>query len=75
MKPSQDPKADQLINSNMPQGDTGVTIPDPNNPDPNAPDPNAPDPSTTDPPDPTVDPMLAQLDQSSAEIDAALAGG
>jgi hypothetical protein len=75
MKPSQDPKADQLINSNMPQGDTGVPIPDPNNPDPNAPDPNAPDPSTTDPPDPTVDPMLAQLDQSSAEIDAALAGG
>lgn len=29
MKPSQDPKADQLINSNMPVGDTGVaTAPD-----------------------------------------------
>lgn len=27
MKPSKDPKADQLINSNMPQGDTGVPIP------------------------------------------------
>ena len=25
MKPSQDPKADQLVNSNMPQSDTGVT--------------------------------------------------
>lgn len=32
-KPSKDPKADQLINSNMPTGDTGV------NPDPNASDP------------------------------------
>lgn len=40
-KPSDDPKADQLINSNMPVGDTGVP------PDPNAPpsDPNAPDTS------------------------------
>jgi hypothetical protein len=27
VKPSNDPKADQLINSNMPQGDTGVPIP------------------------------------------------
>jgi hypothetical protein len=27
VKPSQDPKADQLINSNMPQSDTGVPIP------------------------------------------------
>lgn len=27
VKPSSDPKADQLINSNMPQGDTGVAIP------------------------------------------------
>jgi hypothetical protein len=27
IKPHKDPKADQLINSNMPQGDTGVTIP------------------------------------------------
>src|SRR3954469_22523101 len=26
MKPSQEPKADKLINSNMPQGDTGVAI-------------------------------------------------
>jgi hypothetical protein len=29
MKPSQEPKADQLVNANMPQGDTGVTPPDP----------------------------------------------
>ena len=35
MKPAKDPKADQLINSNMPTGDTGV------NPNPDAP---APDP-------------------------------
>ena len=28
-KPSQEPKADQLINSNMPQGDTGVDVGDP----------------------------------------------
>lgn len=27
-KPSQDPKADQLVNSNMPQGDTGVGAPE-----------------------------------------------
>jgi hypothetical protein len=27
MAPHSDPKADQLINSNMPQGDTGVPIP------------------------------------------------
>jgi len=27
MKPSQEPKADKLINANMPQGDTGVDIP------------------------------------------------
>lgn len=27
VKPSKDPKADQLINSNMPHGDTGVPIP------------------------------------------------
>lgn len=37
-KPSKDPKADQLINSNMPQPDTGVPIPgaDPNVPDASA---------------------------------------
>jgi Phage portal protein len=60
MKPSQEPKADKLINSNMPQGDTGV--------DPNAPDPN-------DQPDPAVDALNGDLATSEAEIDAALAGG
>jgi hypothetical protein len=61
MKPSQEPKADKLINSNMPQGDTGV-------------DPNAPDP-TADQPDPAVDALNGDLAASEAEIDAALAGG
>ncbi|PIM65918.1 phage portal protein, partial [Streptomyces sp. JV178] len=28
-KPSRDPKADQLVNSNMPQADTGVGVPPP----------------------------------------------
>jgi Phage portal protein len=62
MKPSQEPKADKLINSNMPQGDTGV-------------DPNAPDPAADDAPDPSVDAMNSGLADSEAEIDAALAGG
>jgi hypothetical protein len=65
MRPSQEPKADKLINSNMPQGKTGVAV------DPNAPDPNAP----SDQPDPTVDSTIAGLDATSAEVDAALAGG
>jgi hypothetical protein len=37
IKPSQEPKADQLVNSNMPQSDTGVAPPGPDQP---APDPN-----------------------------------
>lgn len=32
LKPSKDPKADQLVNSNMPVGDTGVTPPSPDQP-------------------------------------------
>lgn len=60
MKPRPEAKADALINSNMPQGDTGV-------------DPNAPPPD--EPPDPAVDAMNNDLDASMAEIDAALAGG
>jgi hypothetical protein len=70
MKPRPEPKADALINANMPQADTGVN---PNAPGPNTPDPNAPSPA--DQPDPSVDALNTQLDQSSAEIDAALAGG
>jgi hypothetical protein len=32
MKPSKEPKADQLVNANMPQSDTGVTPPGPDTP-------------------------------------------
>jgi hypothetical protein len=66
MKPSQEPKADKLINANMPQGDTGVDV--------NA-DPNAAATDAADAPDPAVDAMNADLASSSAEIDAALAAG
>src|SRR3954447_2156507 len=59
MKPSQEPKADMLINANMPQGDTGVDV----NP-----------PVEAQPADPEVDNMIDDLAASSAEIDAALAG-
>src|SRR3954464_15398063 len=59
MKPSQEPKADRLINANMPQGDTGVDV----NP-----------PVEAQPADPEVDNMIGDLAASSAEIDAALAG-
>lgn len=60
MKPSQDPKADKLINANMPQGDTGVAI--------------GPTPADN-VPDPSVDAMNRQLDKTSAELDAALGAG
>lgn len=63
MKPSQEPKADKLINANMPQGDTGV--------DPTATEPTLPDGQ----PDPAVDVMNADLAASAAEINAVLAGG
>lgn len=42
VKPSTDPKADKLINSNMPQGDTGVQIPGVPTPDSTTPAPVAP---------------------------------
>jgi Phage portal protein len=61
MKPRPEPKADALINSNMPQADTGV--------DPNA---NA---VVDAPPDPAVDQLNSDLASSEVEIDAALAGG
>jgi hypothetical protein len=70
MKPRPEAKADALINSNMPQGKTGV--------DPNASAAAAGDDAASaemDQPDPAVDAMSAQLDASSSEIDAALAGG
>jgi hypothetical protein len=62
MKPSQEPKADKLINANMPQGDTGV-------------DPNAPDVSVDDTADPSVDSTINDLAATETELDAALAGG
>jgi hypothetical protein len=69
MKPSQNPKADQLINANMPQAKTGVDPNAPNGPiDPNASDPNAQ-------PDPSVDQTINDLNATSAQVDAALAGG
>jgi hypothetical protein len=61
MKPSQEPKADKLINSNMPQGDTGVSV-----------DSNAP---TEPPPDPAANALLQNLVATHAELDAALNGG
>lgn len=42
LKPSKDPKADKLINSNMPVGDTGVAVPG---------QPAPPDPTAVAPPD------------------------
>ncbi len=70
MKPRPEAKADALINSNMPQGKTGV--------DPNASAAAAGDTAASnsaDQPDPAVDEMTGNLDASSAEIDAALAAG
>lgn len=48
VKPSGDPKADQLINSNMPQGDTGVAVP--GSPPPPTDDSVTPSDSTVDTP-------------------------
>jgi hypothetical protein len=65
MKPSQEPKADRLINSNMPQGKTGVTI-----------DATAEDiVDAVEVPDPAVAQLTRGLANSEAEINAALAGG
>jgi len=61
MKPRPEPKADALINSNMPQADTGVDIPDAE--------------VVEDEEDPAVAQLTEGLAESEAEIDAALAGG
>ena len=64
MKPRPEPKADALINANMPQADTGVVI-----------DSTAEEIEE----EPEIDPEVAALSKgltdSEAEIDAALAGG
>jgi hypothetical protein len=53
----------------MPQAKTGVDPNAPNGPiDPNASDPNAQ-------PDPSVDQTINDLNATSAQVDAALAGG
>jgi hypothetical protein len=63
MKPRPEPKADALINSNMPTSDTGVVI----------------DSTAEEIVEPEGDPAIAALTEglaeSEAEIDAALAGG
>jgi len=60
MKPRPEPKADALINSNMPQADTGVDITDA---------------EVVEEEDPVVAQLTEGLATSEAEIDAALAGG
>jgi hypothetical protein len=64
MKPSQEPKADKLINANMPQGDTGVDVVD-----------STAEEVPDDQPDPAVAELAQGLIASQSEIDSALAGG
>jgi hypothetical protein len=61
-KPSTEPKADKLINSNMPTSDTGVTI-----------DSTADE--IVDTPDPAATAMIDDLASTTAELDAALGQG
>lgn len=65
-KPSTEPKADKLINSNMPQGDTGVDVNQ---------EPPPQEPPPEDAGDPEAEALSADLDRTEAEVDAALAGG
>lgn len=68
MKPRPEAKADALINSNMPQADTGVAI-----------DSTAEDitdvQALDEAPDPAADAMIADMEATNAELDDALAGG
>jgi hypothetical protein len=65
MRPRPEAKADALINSNMPQADTGV--------DPNA---DAVDSTAVEiPPDPAADRMIEDLTGTNAQLDAILNGG
>lgn len=64
-KPAQDPKADKLINSNMPTGDTGVVI-----------DSTAEEiTDATELPDPETDALIDDLASTNAEIEAVLGEG
>ncbi len=60
MKPRPEAKADALINSNMPQGDTGVSL-----------EPMIEEEAA----DPIVDSLLMDMTAVNAELDAALGGG
>lgn len=62
MKPRPEPKADALINSNMPQGKTGVDIPE-----------TEPPPDSED--DPGTDALLEDLAGTNSELDAVLGEG
>jgi hypothetical protein len=68
MKPRPEPKADALVNSNMPQADTGVDISGSSSA---TTDTSAPQ----DVPDPGADSLLQDLAGTNAELDAALGGG
>ncbi|HXQ33745.1 MAG TPA: hypothetical protein VN843_07020, partial [Anaerolineales bacterium] len=65
MRPRPEPKADALINSNMPQADTGVDIIDS----------TAEEIPAEPPPDPAADQMIADMAATNAELDAVLSGG
>jgi hypothetical protein len=69
MRPRPEAKADALINSNMPQADTGV------DPNATAADPNADTTNPADAPDPAVDQMNGDLTSVTSEVDQALAAG
>jgi hypothetical protein len=62
MKPRPEPKADALVNSNMPQGKTGVDIGGGEEPE-------------GEPADPAADALLEDLASTDAELDAALGEG
>lgn len=66
MAPSKEPKADQLINSNMPTGDTGVGAPPPG--DTGAVPPEASADAGTDVMGQSFDEISASLDQAFADL-------
>lgn len=71
MKPRPEPKADALINSNMPQGDTGVNIANPEQP----PEEPIVDATVVEEEDPAAAAMIESMANTNAELDAVLGGG
>lgn len=63
MKPRPEPKADALVNANMPQGDTGVDFGQDQEPV-----------VEEEPADPAVDSLLVDMEATNAELDEALGG-